>query len=193
MADFWGGYGVEFKLIEKATFEKFSTDIDGLRRNAVQLGQGTKFLIDISKFEYTTGKQAWDLDGYRIFVYSPEMIVAEKLRAICQQMPEYGPVVKRNRAGSARARDFVDIHALVTERTVDMGAEQNRSLLLHVFAAKRVPLPLLGLIGNYREFHRRDFPAVKDTVKSGVSLEEFDFYFEFVLDLVGRLKPLWDV
>jgi len=140
----------------------------------VRLGQGTRFLVDISKFEYTTGKQAQDLDGYRIFVYSPEMIVAEKLRAICQQMPEYGPVVKRNRAGSGRARDFVDIHTLVTGRMIDMGTEQNRSLLTHMFEAKKVPLALLGLIGSYREFHRKDFSAVKDTVKAGVTLEEFD-------------------
>lgn len=74
-----------------------------------------------------------------------------------------------------------------------MGTEQNRSLLAHMFEAKKVPLGLLGVIGSYREFHRRDFSAVKDTVKAGVTLEEFDFYLEFVLDLVERLKPLWDV
>jgi hypothetical protein len=28
-----------------------------------------------------------------IYVYSPEMIVFEKIRAICQQMEEYGLVV----------------------------------------------------------------------------------------------------
>lgn len=193
LADFWGGYGVEFKLAETAVFERFSTEIEQLRRNAVPLGQGSRFLIDISKFEYTAGKQPHDLDGYRIFVYSPEMIVAEKLRAICQQMPEYGPVVKRNRPGSARARDFVDIHALVAGRGIDMRAEQNRALISHMFTAKRVPLRLLGLIGNSREFHRQDFPAVTDTVKAGVVLEEFDFYFDFVVDLVERLKPLWNV
>jgi hypothetical protein len=159
----------------------------------LQLGRGSKFLIDISKFEYTIGKQQQDLDGYRIFVYSPQMIVAEKLRAICQQMPEYGPVIKRSRAGASRARDFVDIHAIVTRRRIDMSSQDNVSLLSHMFKAKKVPLSLLGYIGKYREFHQMDFQAVRDTVRPGVALKEFDFYFDFVLGLAERLKPLWNV
>ena len=119
--------------------------------------------------------------------------MAEKLRAICQQMPEYGPVVNRTRPGSARARDFVDICALVTERGIDIASDQNQLLVSRVFQAKRVPLPLLGLMANYREFHRRDFQAVKDTTKPGVVLKDFEFYFDFVLALVERLKPLWNV
>ncbi|RPI63339.1 MAG: nucleotidyl transferase AbiEii/AbiGii toxin family protein [Planctomycetaceae bacterium] len=193
MADFWGGYCVEFKLAERSVFDKFSTDVQQLRRNALPLGQSSKFLIDISKFEYTTGKQPKNLDGYRIFVYSPEMIVAEKLRAICQQMPEYGPVIKRSRAGTSRARDFLDILTLVTTRDINMDTRDNRSLLSHIFTAKKVPLALIGLIGKYREFHQMDFHAVKDTVRPGVILKDFNFYFDFVLDLAQRLKSLWNV
>jgi len=93
VADFWGGYAVEFKLIHKTRYEESSGNVEELRRSALRLGSGQKLLIDISKFEYTAKKEPQDLDGYRIFVYSPEMMVCEKLRAICQQMPEYGPVV----------------------------------------------------------------------------------------------------
>lgn len=193
VADFWGGYAVEFKLIEKASYQRFSANTAELRRRALPLGVGTKFIIDISRFEYTAGKEPQDLDGYRIFVYPPPMLVCEKLRAVCQQMPEYGPVVKRNRSGAARARDFLDIHTLVTERKLDMASQDNRELLSAVFAAKKVPLALLSKIKDYREFHRADFPAVKATVKAGVEIREFDFYFEYVLDLVQQLKPLWDV
>src|SRR5262249_24515335 len=85
LQDFWGGYGVEFKLIESDRYKELGEDIDALRRNAVPLGQGTKFSIEISKYEYTAGKVQFDLDGYAVFVYTPEMIVCEKLRAICQQ------------------------------------------------------------------------------------------------------------
>jgi hypothetical protein len=173
VADFWGGYGVEFKLIGKANFEQFSANIGELRRHALHLGQGQRFLIDISRFEYTEGKEPQDLDGYRIFVYSPMMIACEKLRAICQQMPEYGPVVKRRRPGGARARDFLDIYTLVTERKLDMTTKQNRAVLTSIFQAKRVPLSLLGLIKNFREFHRADFPAVQATLKPGVQVEGF--------------------
>ena len=114
LEDFWGGYNIEFKLIELDRYEDLKENIEALRRNAVPLGQGPKFSIDISKHEYTTGKAQFELDGFAVFVYTPEMIVCEKLRAICQQMPEYGPVVKRNRAGSPRARDFIDIHTLMS-------------------------------------------------------------------------------
>ncbi len=190
--DFWGGYSVEFKLIEVDLYEKLKDNIEALRKNAVQLGQGPKFLIDISKHEYTRGKTQVELDGFAIFVYTPEMIVCEKLRAICKQMPEYGPIVKRNRAGSSRARDFIDIQTLVSERRIDLTSTENRELLTQVFAAKRVKLSLLRKIGKYREFHRTSYNAVEATAKPGVALEGFDFYFDFVLNLVKRLEPLGD-
>lgn len=192
MADFWGGYAVEFKLIPYAQYKEFEGDIDQLRNRAVSIGQGKKFLIDVSRFEYTEGKLQVELDGYRIFVYSTEMIVCEKLRAICQQMPEYGSVIKRDRAGGARARDFVDIHVLETQLALDLTSEQTLETLAGMFDVKRVPLSLLGKIGDFREFHRADFAAVQATVAAGTKLEDFDFYFDFVLALVAKLEPLWN-
>jgi predicted nucleotidyltransferase component of viral defense system len=188
MADFWGGYHVEFKLIEEERYRQFSSKLGDLQRNALQLGQGAKFLIDISKFEYTAGKVPHDLDGYRIFVYSPQMIVAEKLRAICQQMKEYAPVIKRSREATARARDFVDIHTVIKHFKLTMTSPENRELVRNVFAAKKVPLELLGRIPDYQDFHERDFQAVKDTVKSDVKLNEFSVYFEFVASLARELS-----
>jgi predicted nucleotidyltransferase component of viral defense system len=188
MADFWGGYHVEFKLIEEEKFRKFSSNLTDLQRNALQLGQGAKFLIDISKFEYTAQKEPKDLDGYQIFVYSPEMIVAEKLRAICQQMKEYAPIIKRAREATARARDFVDIHTVVGHFKLEMTTRVNRELVQNVFRAKRVPLELLQNISDYRDFHERDFQAVRDTVKTGMKLKDFGFYFEFVLTLARALS-----
>lgn len=193
MADFWGGYSIEFKLAEEATFDEFCGNMEKLRRNALLLGQSSKFLIDISKWEYTAGKQPRDLDGYRIFVYSPEMIVAEKLRAICQQMPEYRPIIKRTRSGAPRARDFVDIHTLVTALRIDMATADNSLLVSNMFKAKKVPLACLSLIRKYRDFHQVDFQAVRATVKPGVVLKDFGFYFDFVLGLAELLKPLWNI
>jgi hypothetical protein len=193
LAKFWGGYRVEFKLIEKARFAQLSVDWAELRKQALSFGQGRKFIIDISRFEYVAGKEMRDFDGYRIFVYTPAMLVCEKLRAICQQLPEYGPVVRRARSGAPRARDFIDIHSLVTAGNVDMTTAENVALLRTVFAAKRVPMELLGLIRMYRDLHEHDFPAVRDTVKAGVDLREFAFYFDFVVDLTERLEALWNV
>ncbi len=191
--DFWGGYGVEFKLIASSRRAELGDDMEALRRNALNLGRGTKFLIDISRYEYTEGKEAHDFEGYRIFVYSVQMMVCEKLRAICQQMPEYGPVVKRGRPGAPRARDFVDIHALISIFHIDLNDPKCHQLLRDIFAAKRVPLDLLGKIRHYRDFHHADFPAVQDTVRAGVELQSFDFYFDFVVKLADELKSLWNV
>ena len=192
MADFWGGYGVEFKLITADIFKLHSADIESLRKHALSIGQGKKFLIDISRFEYTLDKQQVDFDGYRIYVYSPEMIVCEKLRAICQQMPEYGPIIKRARAGSARARDFIDIHVLVDALKLDLTSEKNKQMLARMFELKKVPLSFLGHIAAYYDFHRADFPAVQATMVAGANVRDFDFYFNFTQDLVNSLKPLWD-
>lgn len=158
----------------------------------MQLGGRQKFLIDISSFEYTSGKEAKELDGYKIFVYSPIMMVYEKLRAICQQMPEYGQIVNRGRPGATRARDFLDIHELIVSFNLNVAAPQNLELLANIFSAKRVPLKFLGAIENFRDFHRIDFQSVKDTLKPGTQIMEFDFYFDYVLSIVKELKPFWD-
>lgn len=194
MKDFWGGYKVEFKLATSSVFHRYQDDIEQLRRHSINLGQGSKFLIDISRFEWTHGKQAANLDGFEIFVYSPQMIVCEKLRAICQQLPEYSSIVRRDRHGArGRARDFIDIHVLVDALKLNIGSQENRELLSEIFGCKRVPLSLLGKIENQRELHRTDFPSVQATIKRGLFLKDFDFYFDFVLTEVAKLKTLWNV
>lgn len=187
MAGFWGGYAIEFKLADAAFFGESRDDLKALRRHAISIGQGKKFLIDISRFEYTDGKQVADLDGYRIYVYSPIMIVCEKLRALCQQMDEYKPIIKRSRAGRPRARDFIDIYTLVGTLKLDVSSDEAIDMLVEMFRLKRVPIEWLGLIQNYREFHRQDFPAVAATVSPGVELKGFDFYFDYVVRIAANV------
>lgn len=189
VADFWGGYTIEFKLIAADKYTELENDLEALRRSALMLGQGTRFIIDISKFEFVAAKEEHIVEGHRIFVYSAAMLVCEKLRAVCQQMPEYAAVVHRGRPSSARARDFVDIHSIVGSLSVDMTLPENKGLLAPIFDAKRVPLELLDQLPKHRDFHRGDFPAVEATLKPGVVAENFDFYFDFVLDLIEKLKP----
>ncbi|MGH7784756.1 MAG: nucleotidyl transferase AbiEii/AbiGii toxin family protein, partial [Candidatus Binatia bacterium] len=190
LRDFWGGYDIEFKLIKRELYEVHARNLETLRRHALDLGGGPKFSIDVRRFEYTEGKQHHDFDGYRIFVYSRQMMICEKLRAICQQLPEYGPIVKRRRPGSPRARDFVDIHALATSLEAEFLDSEFIELLEKIFAAKHVPLAFLDLINNHRDFHAQEFPSVRDTVKAGVSLRDFDFYFDFVVELARRIRIL---
>lgn len=183
----WGGYELRFKIIEQQKYQAFKNRPDKLRINATVTGekQERTFSVDLSKCEYTEGKVSRELDYYTIYVYTPEMIVIEKLRAICQQMPEY----PHKGYPSARARDFYDIFRVVTKLGIDLANGDNLDLARHIFEAKRVPLSLLVKIGDHREFHRPDWPAVRDSATEAV--EEFDFYFDFVLGQVARLKALW--
>ena len=192
MKNFWGGYAVEFKLIATEIYDQHAVDIEVLRRQAINLGQGTKFLIDISRFEYIENKEYFDFDGTVIYVYSPLMIVCEKLRAICQQMPEYGPIIKRDRPGSARPKDFVDIFVLVNALKLDLVGEVMQKNLTAMFEIKKVPLAFLGRIPNYYEFHLAGFPAIVATVSPDFDLKDFDFYFKYVLAIVEQLKPIWN-
>lgn len=192
VADFWGGYDIEFKLVAESVFVDFHGDMDAMRKRAIPLGEGARFLIDISRFEYVEGKEATTLDGHRVFVYSAAMLAAEKLRALCQQMPEYGQIVKRTRKGAPRARDFLDIYKLIESKGVDLATAENHALLRSIFHAKRVPLQWLGELHRYRQFHEVDFPSVLETVRPGEKVEAFEFYFDFVLRKVRELEPLWN-
>jgi hypothetical protein len=139
---------VQFKLIERTLFDKLSGDLDAIRRQAEVLGPMHKrvYTIDISQGEFCEGKIQREIDDYSVYVYSLEMIAIEKLRAICQQMPQY----ELNRTKSPRARDFYDICQIVTERGIDLTIDKNLALLAAIFAAKAVPLSLLKEIGKFR-------------------------------------------
>jgi len=184
----WGGYELRFKLISREKYDLWRDAPEKRRFNALVVGfnQQRTFTVHFSKHEYTQGKVERDLDYYTIYVYTPAMVAVEKLRAICQQMPVY--FLKGQRR--PRARDFFDIHLVVTKAAVDLASPENLELIRNIFAAKLVPLALLGGVGAQREFHRPDWPAVVASV--GEPLEEFDHYFDFVVNQVERLKTLWE-
>jgi hypothetical protein len=186
----WGGYVAEFKLMEEIRFRKLGDDKQAQGRESLVVGrrQQRKFKIELSKFEYTNGKITREIDSFDIYVYAPEMIAIEKLRAICQQMPRY----YLNRTPCARARDFFDIHLIVKETGTNLASAENKDLLRNIFAAKEVPLDLLRLIAEQREFHRPDWDSVLLSIAQD-GLEDFDFYFDFVLEQVALLEPLGDV
>jgi hypothetical protein len=183
----WGGYQVEFKLIEKAKRALLEASLDKARVNSTTVGplQQRTFKVQISKYEYCASKAEAELDDHIIYVYPPTTIAIEKLRAICQQMPEY----QLRGHSTPRGRDFYDIHTVVSTTGVDLAAPENLLLARRIFDAKSVPLILLPRIREYREFHRPDWPSVEASVSG--KLEEYDFYFDFVVEVVERLKTLW--
>jgi len=189
--DFWGGYQLEFKIIEIRKFDTYRADLAALRRRAiaVRVDQKKTFKVDISKHEFCTVKEPRELEGHRIYVYTPVMIIYEKLRALCQQMEAYQAIVPTHRP-RARGRDFFDIYLFVEKRNLRAALHEqvNLDLLEKIFNAKKVPLELLPFIRGEAEFHRLDFQAVIATVPTDYDLKDFDFYFNYVEQLVESLK-----
>ena len=186
--NFWGGYRVEFKIIPKNIFDSFSGNLESIRRNSLNIGENnsTKFRIDISKYEICSSKIPFELEGYTIYVYTPIMIIYEKLRAICQQDEMYAVRSKRRR----RARDFFDIYTIISRTeniSQDILLPNNLKILKDMFDIKKVPLTFLGSMEKSREYHGEDFYTLKDTVGKNDELKDFGFYFDFVKVLCDKI------
>jgi predicted nucleotidyltransferase component of viral defense system len=188
----WGGYKVSFKIISIGNLDALGNNIDKLRREATIVNPGNKwtFSIDISECEWVEGREKHFMEGVVIQSYSPIMLLCEKIRAICQQMEEYGEFVP-NPTRSARARDFFDIYVLCHAFRMDINSPEFGNHLKKIFKAKNVPLSLMRLIRTYRDYHRPDFQSVIDTLNPGESLLEYDEYFDFVCNLFAELEALW--
>lgn len=187
--DFWGGYLLEFKLIETEKFEAYGDDINKLRREALSIGKkgSTKFTVDISKYEYVGKSQKKDLDGAIVQVYSPEMIVLEKLRAICQQTNEYREII-RSHTPRARARDFYDIANVKDHFALDFNTPENIELARNIFEAKKVQASLLDTLPNYKSFHADGWESVLTTLNQTTDVKHFDFYFDCVISIAKNLR-----
>ena len=187
----WGGYRARFKLLSLKRYEELRARPAKAQIEALPIApnQERVFSIDISKHEFCGEKEARELDGFTIWLYTPAMLAIEKVRAVCQQMPEY-QVLQNKRA---RGRDFYDIHAIISKLSVDLTSPENLALCRAIFEAKHVPLSLLSRIGDssVREFHRLDWERVKASVVGEVPAA-FDFYFDFVTREVSKLKALWE-
>jgi hypothetical protein len=178
LESFWGGYQCEFKLANEGEYNSVGADIDKLRRKARPLDDdsgSTKFKVDFSRHEFCGDKEEFEVDGYTIFGYSPRMFIAEKIRAICQQMPEYAEVVHRNRPAASRARDFVDIHVISEHYGIAFDDSAFHDIVLKTFAAKIVPLEWIGRIADFRDHHEPDFASVRATVSPDYDLQDFNF------------------
>jgi hypothetical protein len=186
---FWGGYELTFKVIEKVKYEELHGDLRTLRKSALPLGKNKKlaFRVDISRNEFCGGKRKDEVENYAIYVYTPEMIVLEKIRTICQQMEEYREIVKGFKA-SPRARDFFDIYAVCAKLKIDLSTATNVEILRNIFKAKGVPLALIGRIKEYYEYHAMDYVSLQSTVVSPADLKPFRFYFDYVVDLCRPLE-----
>ena len=183
VAQWWGGYEARFKLIASGDAEALGGDVERLRRDSLLSGpaQQRVFQVQISKHEYCDPSTVAEIDGTAVRIYTPLMLIAEKLRALCQQMPEYAP----RRHPTPRARDFFDICRLLDLMGDRFSTAALGQLLPPVFAGKDVDLPLLLRVREYRVFHEEEWPSVIPAVRGRV--EDFDFYFQRVQQLIESL------
>lgn len=177
----WGGYRLMFKVITHDLHRQFGSNSAELSRRAQAVDgmQGRIIRVDISRGEWCGGKVQRQLDGRTIYVYSEEMCVVEKFRAICQQRPSYVAALQSH--ATPRARDFFDIYTVVTQRGLELALPENLNLFRLIFDAKKVPLELLREIRSSRVHHESDWPAVEASVPGRV--EPFDRYFDYTVDL----------
>lgn len=187
--DFWGGYEANFKLIEANRYEQYKDSPVSLGAKAIATNKGKKNVkIDFGRFEYCGSTINKEIDGFNIQIYTPELIVFEKIRAICQQMPIYLENIEKEFGfGKPRPRDFYDIYTILESDQIpelNLKSEENSQHLIKCFEAKRVPLNLITEIVNTREFHRQDEAKLKDSVLNKAEYKGFDFYFDYVLQVL---------
>lgn len=187
----WGGYAVEFKVIREEQAAKAGHELEKMRKTSLAVA-GTKknMKIDISKYEYVSPATEAEIDDYIVRVYTPRMIVMEKLRAICQQLPEYQAIMRSSI--SPRPRDFYDIYVICTtmDEHLDLSEDENWEMLQNFFSIKEVPLSFLLQIEEQqtRDFHEQEFSSVRDTVHQKEELQDFDVYYNFVVQLIAPIK-----
>lgn len=186
----FSGYRIKFKILSIARWNELAGDMSRARRSALtnlpEDGRsGQTFVIEISRLEAVPEFVELPVDeGFTVRVYTVQLLAAEKLRALCQQMPEYGIRGRPTR----RPRDFYDLHALVTEAGVDVGSQQFSDLLAVVFAAKDVPVSLVERIARSTGFHGEAWAEVQNMIPANRS-RDFAFYASSVESELKRLIP----
>ncbi|UYB50357.1 nucleotidyl transferase AbiEii/AbiGii toxin family protein (plasmid) [Lysinibacillus capsici] len=177
-------------------YEKHKDNAQKLSTMAVSMeGNKKKIEIDISLEEYTEPRIAMEIEEYTIYLYSPLMIVYEKIRALCQQLPDY-PLASKEKT---RARDLYDIYSAISvmlkKNDEDLRQEilnpKNLYILQEMFAAKDVSYDLMKKIRDYKEELKRDYEdRVVPQIPNDESVPDFEFLFEYNLEIIEELHQL---
>ncbi len=92
-----------------------------------------------------------------------------------------------------RGRDFLDIHTVAEYFSVGFNDSGFHRTVTKVFQAKHVALSLIARIAEeaVREYHRPDFISLAPTIKPGFELQDYDFYYNYLVGKCKLLEPLW--
>ena len=186
--DFWQGWAVEFKMIERSGIN-LSPERQSASAIVPEGSPSSKITIDISEMEYCGGFEIIKVESVDVRVYSKPLLAMEKLRAICQSHPDY----KLKSNNNSRARDFYDIEQIfskvINEGSHEEFLEQCKEHLPKVFEAKQVPLYLIERIltdDEFLEVQMKGWEEVRATV--GNLDQDFSFYLQNLKSMMSRLK-----
>lgn len=187
--DHWSGWAVSYKIVSN---EKRNLSLEKLDRSAIIPKGSTspKIQIDISEYEYCGNIEKVKINGsVEILSYSRTLVILEKIRAICQQHPNYP-----HKKGNARPRDYYDIERLwgkvieMTESDVNDFVANLKFHLAPVFLAKEVDLSLLDEIfdSDFIEVQKTGWSSIKETVDGRI--QPFDYYLENLKNLIKKIR-----
>lgn len=179
----WGGWLCEFKL---STIKDRKLSDQQRRRQALipEESNNSTIEIEISEHEYWGTAHKTKIKGVSINGYSREMLVVEKIRAMCQQHPKYPYALPRN-----RTRDLVDIYNLSEDHLDKVFLDKCKSELPKSFEAKEVDLKLLDAFyadSSFIEKLKDGFQQVSDTLKG--KKFPFETYLEHLRYLIINIK-----
>ena len=190
-----GGEGIRLssKSLSVLDFEQIRREFRrNASRTAIEIGPAapTDIPSRFSASMNSAGKSG--RRNFRItqsFVYTPEMLSLEKLRAICQQMEEYPIATKSYSEGKGFLR-----YLCRPERGARLIGRSQECLELArtIFAAKDVPSATdrtqspVTVISTSRIGHRW-------RTRVSERLKDFNFYVDFVVNESTKLQPLWVV
>lgn len=195
---FWGGYKIIFTLLDTSLYQDMIAsqapeNMKELNRYAIPLeGDGKKIEIDLSYDEYVENKLDYDLDGTKIYLYSPIMIVYEKIRASCQQLEEYPLTTNKT-----RARDLYDIYkSLTNSKQMELREQvlsvENFYILENIFRVKEVPFSLMKKLETKKEDLKIDYEEKVLPQVSSRNQEDFEFIFDYNQKLFNDLYKKYD-
>ncbi|MFT8666917.1 MAG: nucleotidyl transferase AbiEii/AbiGii toxin family protein [Liquorilactobacillus ghanensis] len=187
----WEGYYIKFGIIQKEKYEfLIKNNVKNIGAQAeTTWGNKKNIEIDLSKGEYTDPREEKELDGYTIYIYTPIMLVYEKMRASCQQLPQYTLGSPKE-----RARDLFDIYEIIIQ--TDNLYEQvlnpeNIYILKKMFILKGVSFKLLTKLSSYKEELAKDYKNnVLPQIRSDKNKQDFDFIFSFAEMLFKQVYEL---
>ncbi|WP_271402501.1 nucleotidyl transferase AbiEii/AbiGii toxin family protein, partial [Salinicoccus roseus] len=128
------------------------------------------------------------IDGTTVYLYSPLMIIYEKIRASCQQLEDY-----KLSSSKTRARDLYDIYSTLTDiSNVELREAvinpDNFEILRRMFGLKEVPIELIPKVRNIKGRLQMDYEqSVRPQIPANIERPDFEYLFAYNMELFDDL------